>query len=299
MRRTLPPLASLLILALLAGPAGADDVTPLQIAQAQLSSVEQGIASGQQAEQDWLAAADAYGQRVREARVAVTRADRRLIAARMLPAISGDLGVIGVAIASRAARRAQAALETARGDATGMQAAQNALAWQGYLTELYQEQQRGTALVAYLQANPAAASDPAAIDGGQWAQLFLATIGAPPCQNNLITVVAWETAESTDAAWNPLATTLPVPGATGFNSVGVKDYASLVQGLEATRDTLLNGADSYGYGSILAALGQCADPVTTASYVNASAWCRGCAGGLYVLDLIPEVEAQYDAYASR
>ena len=47
------------------------------------------------------------------------------------------------------------------------------------------------------------------------------------------------------------ATTHAMEGATDFNSVGVKNYRSLDQGLDAARDTLQGGADSYGYEAIL------------------------------------------------
>ena len=40
-----------------------------------------------------------------------------------------------------------------------------------------------------------------------WARGFLARVSAPACQENLTIVVTWETAESTEAAFNPLATT--------------------------------------------------------------------------------------------
>ena len=57
-------------------------------------------------------------------------------------------------------------------------------------------------------------------------------------------VVAWEAQESTEARFNPLATTHAMPGATDFNSVGVKNYRSVAQGLAAARETLEEGADS-------------------------------------------------------
>ena len=60
-----------------------------------------------------------------------------------------------------------------------------------------------------------------------WARGFLARVSAPACQENLTIVVTWETSESTEAAFNPLATTHAMDGATDFNSVGVKNYRSL------------------------------------------------------------------------
>jgi peptidoglycan hydrolase CwlO-like protein len=131
---------------------------------------------------------------------------------------------------------------------------------------------------------------------GAWAGLFLRTVGASECRANLITVVAWQYSEFTQAEWNPLADTLAMPGSTTFNSVGVQNYVSVDQGLQATRYTLVNGP-WLGYGAILAGLAACADPMTTARAINASMWCRGCAGGGYVVNDVPKVEANYDLYA--
>jgi len=131
---------------------------------------------------------------------------------------------------------------------------------------------------------------------GAWAGLFLRAVGAPGCQANLTTLVAWQYSEFTQAAWNPLADTLAMSGSTAFNSVGVQNYVSLDQGLQATRFTLANGP-AFGYGTILSDLVGCADPMSTARAINASMWCRGCAGGAYVVNDIPKVEANYDLYA--
>jgi peptidoglycan hydrolase CwlO-like protein len=131
---------------------------------------------------------------------------------------------------------------------------------------------------------------------GSWAGLFLRAVGAPGCQANLITLVAWQYSEFTQAAWNPLADTLAMSGSTTFNSVGVQNYVSLDQGVQATRFTLVNGS-AFGYGAILSDLAGCADPMSTAGAINASMWCRGCAGGAYVVNDIPKVEANYDLYA--
>jgi peptidoglycan hydrolase CwlO-like protein len=137
---------------------------------------------------------------------------------------------------------------------------------------------------------------PGHVPYGSWAGLFLRAVGAPGCQANLITLVAWQYSEFTQAAWNPLADTLAMSGSTTFNSVGVQNYVSLDQGVQATRFTLVNGP-AFGYGAILSDLAGCADPMSTAGAINASMWCRGCAGGAYVVNDIPKVEANYDLYA--
>jgi peptidoglycan hydrolase CwlO-like protein len=131
---------------------------------------------------------------------------------------------------------------------------------------------------------------------GAWAAELMRALGTPGCRPNLIAVVAWQYSEFTQATWNPLADTLAMPGSTAFNSVGVQNYASLDQGLQAIRTTLTNGP-GLGYGTIVSALAACSDPMTTARAINASAWCRGCAGGTYVVGVIPKVEANYDLYA--
>ena len=130
----------------------------------------------------------------------------------------------------------------------------------------------------------------------QWAKLLLGRLSDPICVNDRIVIVSWETAEFTRARWNPLATTHDMPGATDFNSAGVKNYVSLDQGLRATIETLRGGRPSYGYGAILTGLSRCDDPTTTALAINASAWCHGCAGGRYVIDVVPAVEAYFHAH---
>lgn len=73
----------------------------------------------------------------------------------------------------------------------------------------------------------------------------LKRIGAPTeglaGRRNLDFMVAWARAEGTSAAFNPLATTRDAPGATSFNSVGVKNYTSFEQGVGATADTISSG----------------------------------------------------------
>jgi peptidoglycan hydrolase CwlO-like protein len=133
---------------------------------------------------------------------------------------------------------------------------------------------------------------------GKWAQAFTLKLGAPTCRDNLVVLVAWQAAEGTAARYNPLATTLPMPGSTEFNSVGVQNYVSAQQGLEAIHQTLLRGAETYGYGAILSRLGECADAMETAEAINLSSWCRGCAGGAYVTGIVPIVEEYFDRYAA-
>jgi hypothetical protein len=70
---------------------------------------------------------------------------------------------------------------------------------------------------------------------------LLKSLGAPVTAENLRFIDAWTKAEGTKARFNPLATTRNAPGATAFNSVGVRNFPSYRVGVEKTRDTLLNG----------------------------------------------------------
>jgi len=133
---------------------------------------------------------------------------------------------------------------------------------------------------------------------GRWAGYFLGTMGTSTCHSNMVVMVAWQVAEFTQADWNPLATTYPMAGSTIYNYAGVRNYVSLSQGLEATRLTIRGGLRTHGYGAIVSGLSACADPMTTARAINASDWCGGCAGGTYVVGMVPKVEANYETYAA-
>jgi hypothetical protein len=53
-----------------------------------------------------------------------------------------------------------------------------------------------------------------------------------------------------------------------------------------------------GYEPIIASLRASADAMETGWAINRSLWCRGCAGGSYVVGFIPAVEQYYDRYAN-
>jgi len=133
----------------------------------------------------------------------------------------------------------------------------------------------------------------------QWAGRFFDEMRVSGCQNNRIAVIAWETNEGTQAVFNPLATTYPMPGSTKFNSTGVRNYISMGQGLDATRLTLERGWQDYGYGAIVRKLEGAPSAMRTAKAIRASEWCGGCSGGEYVTALIPVVKANYPEYAGR
>ena len=108
-----------------------------------------------------------------------------------------------------------------------------------------------------------------------WAQALLVAMRLPVTADNVAAITAWEMAEGghwyNTAYYNPLNTTQDMPGATVFNSVGVKAYTSWKQGLEATVKTLKNGY----YGGIIEALRRGNDATAVAAAVGASPWGTG------------------------
>lgn len=105
----------------------------------------------------------------------------------------------------------------------------------------------------------------------QWATDLLAQLGMPKTSENIRALSAWAQAEGTSANFNPLATTQGAPGASNFNSVGVKNYASYEQGLQATVKTLTNGR----YEPILAALRSGTSAAAVGRAVEESPWGTG------------------------
>jgi peptidoglycan hydrolase CwlO-like protein len=131
---------------------------------------------------------------------------------------------------------------------------------------------------------------------GEWARLLLVALGAPVVRDNLVAIVAWEAAEGTPATWNPLATTIAMPDSTIYNSHGVRNYRSKEQGIEASVMTLHR--PGHGYDAIISSLKAAPEAMETGRAINRSDWCRGCAGGTYVIGFIPAVERYYERYAN-
>jgi hypothetical protein len=120
-------------------------------------------------------------------------------------------------------------------------------------------------------ATSTAPAGAAATSREQWAQHFLTRLGMPLTSENVRLMVAWQQAEGTKAQYNPLATTQSMPGATRFNSVGVKNFASYEDGLTANVKAITNGR----YENILAALRRGDSAVTTAQAIASSPWGTG------------------------
>jgi len=74
-----------------------------------------------------------------------------------------------------------------------------------------------------------------------WPAALLRAAHEPVTRCDVSFLRAWARTENTTASHNPLATTMPEPGSTTFNSAGVQNYTSYRQGLKATAATLRNG----------------------------------------------------------
>jgi peptidoglycan hydrolase CwlO-like protein len=176
---------------------------------------------------------------------------------------------------------------------------------QGVLEDLAMARAKALDLVERLAANigPGASAAIKRVAGhgmtisyADWAKSFLRTLGAPVVRSNMIVVIAWQAAEGTQATWNPLATTMGAEGASNFNEVGVKNYLSKEQGIDASIRTLMR--PGFGYEDILDGLERGADQMQTAHAIQQSHWCHGCAEGGYVIGIVPAVEKYYDDYAN-
>ncbi len=100
---------------------------------------------------------------------------------------------------------------------------------------------------------------------------ILKRIGAPISNNNMLYLYAWRQAEGGHALYNPFNTTQKAPSATNYNSVGVKNYTSLEQGLNATVATLQNGR----YDGIINSLRESKTPKETVDALIESPWGTG------------------------
>ncbi len=101
----------------------------------------------------------------------------------------------------------------------------------------------------------------------------------------------WQKYEGTSACWNPLATTWGRPNATDFNSVGVKNYASIDDGVAATANTI-GIKNSANYSAIRQMLAlKTFDEVSLPENLK-----KYSGGGGYVTNLMNEWRALYSQY---
>jgi hypothetical protein len=106
--------------------------------------------------------------------------------------------------------------------------------------------------------------------GGDFYTRLLNRLGYPVTAENLKFLQSWQRAEG-GSPDNPFNTTQGAPGATNFNSVGVKRYPSVDVGLDATVKTLTNGR----YGGILGALQSGQSAMAAAIALEHSPWGTG------------------------
>jgi hypothetical protein len=129
---------------------------------------------------------------------------------------------------------------------------------------------------------------------GEFATALLRAIDAPNSRRNRRALLAWMQAEGDAGRFNPLNTTHDWPGATDFNWVGVKNYASFEDGVRATAATLNYGADRglYGYRPIRARLRASRPSWRVLKAVEESQWGTGGLA-LRVLRSVPVLAAAY------
>lgn len=128
-----------------------------------------------------------------------------------------------------------------------------------------------TAAESAASTAPSGTLNAAGVDPAQWSRDFLERLGMPVTSENMRVMNAWQQAEGTRARFNPLATTQNWNGATQFNSVGVKNFATYEDGLAANLKVINNGR----YGNILDALRAGTSAEAVARAIAASPWGTG------------------------
>jgi murein DD-endopeptidase MepM/ murein hydrolase activator NlpD len=116
----------------------------------------------------------------------------------------------------------------------------------------------------------------------EFAKALLGKAGINATDTNISALTTWMHWEggTKNNSFNPLNTTLDMPGAGVFNSAGVKTYGSLDQGVQATLNTLTgNQADARGYTKILNDLKNNAPLNQVTSDINSSSWGTKIHGG--------------------
>src|ERR1700744_2378880 len=104
----------------------------------------------------------------------------------------------------------------------------------------------------------------------QFAVDLLHHLGAPVNHQTVSSIMGWQMAEGGANHNNPFNTTYDMPGASTFNSVGVKSYKDYSDALHATVNTLLHSDPKYGYGAIVGALKSSNPKAFTQAIANSS-----------------------------
>lgn len=106
----------------------------------------------------------------------------------------------------------------------------------------------------------------------EFADALLVKLNAPRSAHNRRALVAWMQTEGYGGRNNPLNTTLKMPGSTTFNSHGVQNYVSEIDGVNAAARTLTEGQEEWGYDRIIRRLQKDAEPDATLRALVRSSW---------------------------
>jgi len=115
---------------------------------------------------------------------------------------------------------------------------------------------------------------------------LLESLGAPVSDENMKFMYAWRQSEGNGGKYNPFNTTWNMPGSTTMNSAGVRNYASLEDGMVATIKTLKNGY----YNCIVGGLKDDIGASNIARCESLKTWGTG--------DLVGKVVASYNSGAN-
>ena len=126
-----------------------------------------------------------------------------------------------------------------------------------------------------------------------WVRWFLEELRAPVTGRNRMTMVCWIQSEGSPFDWNPLATTLRMPGSVTMNSHGVQAYPSFDTGLDASIRTI----NEPQYERIVRRLRRNAWPSRTHRAIAKSPW--GTDGDLLGRVLSSAKDGHYDDYAKQ
>jgi hypothetical protein len=111
-----------------------------------------------------------------------------------------------------------------------------------------------------------------------FAMALLNRLRLPITENRVVGLVAFAAIEgghwapNLRGSFNPMNTTLSMPGARSITPIGVKAYTGWAQGIDATAKTMLQG----NMHTIMEALRADAEPRALFHAVTQSDWCRGC-----------------------
>lgn len=83
--------------------------------------------------------------------------------------------------------------------------------------------------------------DSSSISDKNFYERLLQELDAPVTSENMKFLLAWRQSEGKAGRYNPFNTTHKMPNSTNYNTVGVKNYETIEDGLKATIKTLLNG----------------------------------------------------------